>query len=67
MNLIKAIGNIPLMELKNINRNPGVKIFEKFEGNNPGGSIKDRPAYYMVKKAVENEELVNGKIILEPT
>ena len=67
MNLLSAIGNTPLVELKNINTNPKVKIFGKIEGNNPGGSVKDRPAYYMIKKAEESGELASGKSILEPT
>ena len=67
MNLLSAIGNTPLVELKNINTNPKVKIFGKIEGNNPGGSAKDRPAYYMIKKAEESGELASGKSILEPT
>ena len=67
MNLLTAIGNTPLVELKNINTNPKVKIFGKIEGNNPGGSVKDRPAYYMIKKAEESGELASGKSILEPT
>ena len=67
MNLLSVIGNTPLVELKNINTNPKVKIFGKIEGNNPGGSVKDRPAYYMIKKAEESGELASGKSILEPT
>ena len=67
MNLLSAIGNTPLVELKGINTNPKVKIFGKIEGNNPGGSVKDRPAYYMIKKAEESGELASGKSILEPT
>jgi cysteine synthase B len=46
---------------------PGVRLFGKLEGSNPGGSVKDRPAYYMIKKAEESGELVPGKIILEAT
>jgi cysteine synthase B len=67
MNLLSAIGNTPLIELNNLNGNSKVRIFGKLEGNNPGGSIKDRPAYYMVKKAEESRELTRGKIILEAT
>jgi cysteine synthase B len=44
-----------------------VKIFGKLEGANPGGSVKDRPAYWMIKKAEESGELTKNKIILEPT
>lgn len=67
MNIFSAIGNTPLVELKNLAANPAVKIFGKLEGSNPGGSIKDRPAYYMIKKAEESGELTKGKVILEPT
>ncbi|HCX89781.1 MAG: cysteine synthase B [Deltaproteobacteria bacterium CG12_big_fil_rev_8_21_14_0_65_43_10] len=67
MNLLSIIGNTPLIELSNINENPNVRILGKFEGANPGGSVKDRPAYYMVQKAEESGELTKNKIILEPT
>ncbi len=67
MNILSAIGNTPLVELTNLNENPNIKIFGKIEGCNPGGSVKDRPAYYMVKKAEESGEITRGKIILEPT
>jgi S-sulfo-L-cysteine synthase (O-acetyl-L-serine-dependent) len=62
-----AIGNTPLIELKTLNTNNSVKIFAKLEGNNPGGSIKDRPAYYMIKKAEESGELTPDKTVIEPT
>jgi len=67
MNILSAIGNTPLIEFTNLNENPKVRIFGKFEGYNPGGSVKDRPAYYMIKKAEESGELIRGKTILEPT
>lgn len=67
MNLLSAIGNTPLVELNNLNGNSKVRIFGKLEGSNPGGSVKDRPAYYMIKKAEESGELTRGKAILEPT
>jgi cysteine synthase B len=63
-----AIGNTPLVELTRIDGvNPKVKIFGKLEGCNPGGSIKDRPAYYMILKAEESGQLTKDKIIVEPT
>ncbi|MFA5308392.1 MAG: cysteine synthase family protein [Dehalococcoidales bacterium] len=65
--VLGAIGNTPLVELVNLNGKSGVKIFAKLEGNNPGGSIKDRPAYYMIKKAEESGELTRDKTIIEPT
>jgi cysteine synthase B len=67
MNLLSAIGSTPLVELNHLNGNSKVRIFGKLEGNNPGGSIKDRPAYYMLKKAEESGKLIRGKTILEPT
>jgi cysteine synthase B len=68
MSILSAIGNTPLIELNSLNsEKPKVRIFGKFEGANPGGSVKDRPAYWMIKKAEETGELSKGKIILEPT
>jgi len=66
-NVIGAIGNTPLVQLMNINGNPAVKIFAKLEGNNPGGSVKDRPAYYMITKAEQSGQLTPDKVIIEPT
>jgi cysteine synthase B len=65
--VLGVIGNTPLVQLVNLNGNPGVKIFAKLEGSNPGGSVKDRPAYYMIKKAEESGKLTPDKIIIEPT
>ncbi len=67
MSLLSAIGNTPLIELHNVSPNSGVRIFGKLEGCNPGGSVKDRPAHYMIKKAEESGALTHEKIILEPT
>lgn len=65
--LFNAIGNTPLVELRNINGNPRIRILGKFEGANPGGSVKDRPAYYMITKAEEAGLLTREKTIVEPT
>ncbi len=62
-----AIGNTPLVELTHLNPNPRVRILAKLEGNNPGGSVKDRPAWYMIRQAEKNGELASGKTLLEPT
>jgi cysteine synthase B len=67
MSLWSAIGNTPLIELTNLNNRSPVKIFGKLEGSNPGGSVKDRPAYYMIKHAEESGALNHAKTILEPT
>jgi S-sulfo-L-cysteine synthase (O-acetyl-L-serine-dependent) len=67
MNLLQVIGNTPLVELVNLNANPNIQLLCKLEGCNPGGSVKDRPALYMITKAEESGELTKDKIILEPT
>jgi len=68
MCVLDAIGNTPIVELTGLNgRRPDVRIFGKLEGNNPGGSIKDRPAYYMIQAAEASGELTPDKVILEPT
>lgn len=65
--LAHAIGNTPLVQLNAVNPNPRVRLLAKLEGNNPGGSVKDRPALYMLTKAEESGELTHDKTILEPT
>ena len=67
MSVIDSIGNTPLIEMNNLNGNPRVRLMAKLEGSNPGGSVKDRPAYYMLKKAIESGDLFPGKTIIEPT
>ncbi len=67
MGILSSIGNTPMVELSNINHNRNVRIMCKLEGTNPGGSVKDRPAYYMIRKAEEEGLLQKGKVILEPT
>jgi len=67
MSVLDSIGNTPLVELKRINPNPRVRLFAKLEGANPGGSVKDRIAYYMIKDAEEQGLLREGLTILEPT
>ncbi|HEY6007812.1 MAG TPA: cysteine synthase family protein [Geobacteraceae bacterium] len=65
--LAAGIGNTPLVELRTLNPNPRVRVLAKLEGNNPGGSVKDRPALYMLATAEESGALTRDKIILEPT
>ncbi len=65
--VLSAIGNTPLVELVNLCRNPKVRVLAKLEGHNPGGSVKDRPAHYMIMKAEESGELTREKTIVEPT
>ncbi|MGQ9535173.1 MAG: PLP-dependent cysteine synthase family protein [bacterium] len=68
MSILTAIGNTPLVELTNLNnKKPMVRIFAKLEGCNPGGSVKDRTALYMIQKMEESGQLTNDKIIIEAT
>ncbi|MHA6247735.1 cysteine synthase CysM [Pontibacter sp. CAU 1760] len=65
--LLDFIGNTPLVELTHINVKPGVRLYAKLEGNNPGGSVKDRAAYGMIKGALERGELKRGMKLIEAT
>ncbi|HEY6010380.1 MAG TPA: cysteine synthase family protein [Nitrospirota bacterium] len=67
MSILECIGNTPLARLDRINPNPKVRLFAKLEGNNPGGSIKDRIAWYMVMTAEKQGKLKSGSTILEAT
>jgi cysteine synthase B len=66
-NILNLIGNTPAVELANLNGNSGVRIIAKIEGTNPGGSVKDRPAYYMINEAEKSGALTGDKTIIEPT
>jgi cysteine synthase B len=66
-NILDAIGNTPIVQLTKLNGTSDVKIFAKMEGNNPGGSIKDRPAFYMIKDAEASGKLTKDMILVEPT
>ena len=60
------IGNTPLVELQKLNTNRNVKILAKLEGDNPGGSVKDRPAFNMIKSALDRGDInTNTKLIAE--
>jgi cysteine synthase B len=65
--LIDLIGNTPLVEIKKLNPNPNVKIYGKLEGNNPGGSVKDRAALNMIKSALERGDIKPGSKLIEAT
>jgi len=67
--IVKHIGNTPLVELKNVTKglSQEVRIFAKLEYFNPGGSVKDRPAYRMIQKGEESGLLSHGKTILDAT
>lgn len=66
-NVLETIGNSPMVRINRLNPNPQVVIAAKLEGTNPGGSIKDRPALYMLEKAEQSGSLRKGQIIIEPT
>jgi len=65
--LLESIGNTPLVELKRISPKAGARILAKLEGHNPGGSVKNRPALWMIKGAEKKGLLNAGKTILEAT
>lgn len=66
-NIIDSIGNTPLVEIQKLNPNPAVRIFAKLEGNNPGGSVKDRAALNMIRSAMERGEIEKGTKLVEAT
>jgi S-sulfo-L-cysteine synthase (O-acetyl-L-serine-dependent) len=65
--LINCIGNTPLIKAKRILTKPAVSLYLKLEGNNPGGSVKDRAAYNMIRSAFERNELKKGDFLIEAT
>jgi [CysO sulfur-carrier protein]-thiocarboxylate-dependent cysteine synthase len=65
--IVQAIGNTPLVELKRLSPKPGVRIWAKLESHNPTGSVKDRVARAMIEDAEEKGAISAGQTILEPT
>lgn len=65
--ILDLVGNTPMVALKNISANPNVTIYAKLEGNNPGGSVKDRAAYGMIKGALDRGEIKPGIKLIEAT
>ncbi len=66
-NIIDTIGNTPLVEITQFHSNPNVRIFAKLEGNNPAGSVKDRPALNMIRSAMERGDIKKGDKLIEAT
>lgn len=66
-NLLDLVGNTPLVALTHLHDNPKVKIFGKLEGDNPGGSVKDRAAKSMIQGALERGEIKAGTKLIEAT
>jgi cysteine synthase B len=65
--IVAAIGNTPLVELRRLSPKPGVRIWAKLESHNPTGSIKDRVARSLLESAEEQGLIRPGQTILEPT
>ena len=65
--IVQAIGNTPLVELRRLSPKPGVRIYAKLESYNPTGSVKDRVARAMIEAAEERGAIAPGQTILEPT
>ena len=65
--IVQAIGNTPLVELKRLSPKPGVRIYAKLESYNPTGSVKDRVARALIEDAEEKGAIAPGQTILEPT
>jgi cysteine synthase len=66
-NVVGLIGNTPMVKVNYLNPNPRLKLYLKLEKFNPGGSVKDRIAKYMIQKAEETGELTKDKTVIEPT
>src|SRR5688572_23280194 len=65
--ILDTVGNTPMVELKRLNTNPGVKIYAKLEGNNPGGSVKDRPVMNMIQSALMRGDIDKSTNLIEAT
>ena len=65
--IIDLVGNTPMVEIKKLNPNPNVKMYAKLEGDNPGGSVKDRPALNMIRSALERGDIKPGAKLIEAT
>jgi cysteine synthase B len=65
--IIDCIGNTPLAQIRFLSPNPNVKIYAKLEGNNPGGSVKDRAALNMIRSAMERGQITKETKLIEAT
>ena len=65
--ILNLIGNTPLVEIRNLNPNPAARVLAKLEYFNPGGSIKDRAALFMIQEGEASGDLVPGKTVIEAT
>lgn len=65
--ILDAVGNTPMVALQRLNLGTNVKIYAKLEGNNPGGSVKDRPALNMIKSALDRGDITPKTKLIEAT
>jgi cysteine synthase B len=65
--ILDLVGNTPMVEFQKLSPNPAVRIFAKLEGNNPGGSVKDRPALNMIRSAWDRGDIGPGTKLIEAT
>ena len=65
--ILDLVGNTPMVKLDQVSANKNVTIYGKLEGNNPGGSVKDRAAYGMIKGALDRGEISEGITLIEAT
>ncbi|MCY2687200.1 cysteine synthase CysM [Salinimicrobium sp. TH3] len=65
--VLDLIGNTPLVRAQKLIDNPNVELYFKLEGQNPGGSVKDRPAYNMIKNALERGDITSETKLIEAT
>ncbi|MFY0630452.1 MAG: cysteine synthase CysM [Flavobacteriaceae bacterium] len=65
--IIDFVGNTPLIEVRNVLNKEGVTLLLKLEGNNPGGSVKDRAAYNMIFEAIKKRNIKKGDTLVEAT
>lgn len=66
-NILDLIGNTPIVRARHLIKNPNVKLYFKMEGQNPGGSVKDRPAYQMIKNALDRGDITPDSKLIEAT
>ncbi|CAL2076727.1 cysteine synthase CysM [Tenacibaculum sp. 190524A02b] len=67
LTITDSIGNTPLVEVSSVINKEGVRLFLKLEGNNPGGSVKDRAAYNMIAEAIKRKNIKKGDYLVEAT
>ncbi|MBI5000775.1 MAG: cysteine synthase family protein [Euryarchaeota archaeon] len=67
LNILDLVGRTPMVRINRLNKNPNVELYAKLERFNPGGSVKDRIAKYMIEGAERDGRLTKDKVVIEPT